>query len=224
MPPPASTEWRSSVPTSRQIGEDHKATFSTRTREKEDGGSEKETKQIIEDKDGKVIFEGTTTEFRNKDGKMVGKKTQRSDGRRDAIETPKPRERLTEPKFIYWERPSSYSLSLGPTIAARGFKNKKAFDHLDLGGRLSFGVKLLKGRQLQHTLMPRIFYAYHMARNPFAGIIRSEAQFHTVGAEMNYLFEALPNWLFVGASVGLGASIARSGDGDYGLIGVKCND
>jgi hypothetical protein len=223
MAPPARNNWSSPVQISREIGVDHKTTFSTRTRQKEDGGSEKETRQTIEDQDGNVIFEGTTTEFFNQEGKKFGKHIKRSDGRIEAIEAPQPQEPLTEPKSLYWNRPASYSLSLGPTIAARGFNNKKTFDHLDLGGRLSFGLKILEGRQLQHTLLPRLFYAYHMARNPFTGLIRSEAQVHTVGAEINYLFEAVPNWLFVGAAAGLGASIVRSADGEYGLQGVQYN-
>lgn len=224
MAPPVSTDWSSPVNTSREIGADHKTTFSTRVRQKEGGGSEKETRQTITDKEGNVIFEGSTTEFINQEGKKFGKHIKRSDGRTDAIEAPQPQEQLTEPQSVYWNRPASYSLSLGPTIAARGFNNNKIFDHLDLGGRISFGLKLLQGRQLQHTLLPRLFYAYHMARNPFSGLIRSEAQVHTVGAEFNYLFEAVPNWLFVGAATGLGASIVRSANGEYGLQGVQYNN
>lgn len=113
-----------------------------------------------------------------------------------------------------WDNVHSYSVSLGAGYGRYSFLNGKGLEHQGLEARLAVGLRLPLGKWRDHVLLPRIFYQYQGNNAARIGnTYLSRAQSHRFGVELNYLYEAVPTWLQVGAVLSLGGAIYRSKDG-----------
>lgn len=122
-----------------------------------------------------------------------------------------------------WDNPHSYSVALAFGYGRHGFLNGKGFEHHGLQGRLAAGLRIPLGLWRDHVLMPRLFYEYQGNNYlRFGDAYLSRAQAHRFGVELNYLYEAVPTWLQVGAAFSLGGAVYRTQDGL--LQGLIFND
>ena len=203
----------------------HEVTVSSSIPETQaDGTTRQATREEILDPKGNTIFTGSTVTVRDSKGKVLSKNTERSDGKKQAIAFPKAHDGVMEPRFLSLERPSNWSVSLGAHYGRRHFKNSQTLDHNTFGGRLGFGIRLHFGKLLEHKFLPKLYYDFTLTQKTIVNPIRSQAQLHSFGLELAYLNETLGHWLYVGAAVSLGATIARTQSDRYGMGGVLYND
>lgn len=141
----------------------------------------------------------------------------------DPAEYPAALERSRGQHRFQWDNPQGYSVALGFGYGRHGFLNGKGFEHHGLQGRLAAGLRFPLGLWRDHVLMPRLFYEYQ-GNNHFriGNAYLSRAQAHRFGVELNYLYEAVPTWLQVGAAFSLGGAVYRTKDGQ--LQGLIFND
>ncbi|KAB2841311.1 hypothetical protein F9K50_04195 [bacterium] len=123
-------------------------------------------------------------------------------------------ERSLDQHSFRWDNPHAYSVAIGAGYGRHGFLNGKGLEHHGLEMRLAAGFRMPLGKWRDHVLMPRLFYEYQGNNHLRIGnAYLSRAQAHRFGVELNYLYEAVPTWLQVGAAFSLGGAFYRTKDG-----------
>lgn len=121
-----------------------------------------------------------------------------------------------------WDNMHAYSLAVSAGYGVSDFKNGHGLDHRGPSFGIAAGLRVPWGAWRDHILLPRLYYEFQGNSVPLGkDLALSRSRTQRFGLELNYLYEAVPAWLQVGASFEFGLAAYRSAKGE--LPGVWVN-